>query len=314
MSTSGSINYNRTRDQLIDTTLKLLGVLGEGETASANAISDMSVLLNSMIKGWQANGINLWREDEAVIYFAANTNTYTLSSTGDHASAEIIKTELASSGATSDTVITVDSVTSMAASDYIGVELDDGTLDWTTIISINTNTNQITLTSGLNSAAAVNNNVYVYTTRLARPLDITSARLLNDSGVERELFKVGRREYMQRSNKTQTGAPIEFYYSPQLTTGKLYLWPTPDNVSSRLRVTYVRTIEDFDASSDEPDLPQEWLEAITYNLALRAAPMYGIQIQKQKPEILLLAQEAYIRLEAFDSETSSTYIIPNGDC
>lgn len=314
MSTSGSINYNRTRDQIIDITLKVLGVLGEGETASSNAVSDMSILLNLMIKGWQAQGINLWREDEAVVFFADGTNTYTLSSSDDHASTEIIKTELSTAGVTNDTTIYVDSVSGMAASDKIGVELDDGTLDWTTIVSTDTNLNTVLLTSGLNSAAAINNNVYVYTTKLTRPLDITSARLLYDSGIERELHKVGRNEYMARTNKTMEGDPLEYYYSPQLNNGKLYLWPTPANVKDRLRITYIRTIEDFDSSSDDPDLPQEWLDAIVYNLAVRAAPMYGVRLQEQKPEIILLAQQTMFALEAYDSESSSIYIIPNGDC
>ena len=309
MATSGSINYARNRDQLIDTSLKLLGVLGEGETASANAVTDMSVLLNSMVKGWQAQGVNLWREDEAVIFLTDGTAEYTLASTSDHASAEIIKTELSVAGATSDTTITVDAVTSMATSDNIGVELDDNTIDWSTISSINTTTKVITMAAGLGGAAAVDNNVYVYTTRLARPLKILQARLLYDNGTERELRKYGRGEYFQLPNKTLEGKPVAYYYSPQVSTGKLYLWPTPDAVEDRIRITYVRTIEDFDASTDDPDLPQEWFDALAYNLAVHASPMYGIDLNKTNPVLLSLAANMQNALFAYDSEDASTYIV-----
>lgn len=310
MATSGSTNYSRTRDNLIDTSLKLLGVLGEGETASANAVTDMAVLLNSMIKGWQAIGINLWREDEAVVFLTDSTAEYSLYSSGDRASAEIIKTELSVAGATSDTTITVDSVTSMATSDKIGVELDDNTIDWSTISSIDTTNKTITMAAGLGGAAAVNNNVYVYTTILSRPMDIVSARLLYDNGIERELRKLGRKEYFQLPNKTIEGKPVAFYFSPQLDRGKLYLWPTPDSVADRLRITYIRTIEDFDASTDDPDFPQEWLEAIAYNLAVRAAPMYGIDLLVDNPSVLSIANSSFGLLQAWDSESSSIHVVP----
>lgn len=313
MATSGSIDYARTRDNLIDTSLKLLGVLGEGETASANAVTDMAVLLNSMIKSWQAKGINLWREDEAVVFLTDAVNTYTLSSSDDRASAEIIKTELSAAGTTGATTISVDAVTNMATSDQIGVELDDNTIDWSTISSIDSSALTVTMAAGLGGAAAVDNNVYVYTTKLARPLDILSVRILYDSGTELELQQLGRREYFQLPNKTQAGRPVAYYYSPQLTNGKLYVWPTPDDVADRLRITYIRTIEDFDAAGDNPDLPQEWLEALAFNLAVRAAPMYGINLLKSNPNLLQLATMTYQDLLAYDSETSSIYIIPRSE-
>ena len=58
-----------------------------------------------------------------------------------------------------ETVMVVGDSTSMVALDIVGVLLDDGTIHWTTIASVDTGT-QITLTVGLPSAAAATNGVY----------------------------------------------------------------------------------------------------------------------------------------------------------
>ena len=81
MTTSGSTDYATTRDQICTLALKLLGRVGAGETASSNDISDLSDLLNMMVKSWQAQGIHLWKEAEATIPIVASQYLYTLNST-----------------------------------------------------------------------------------------------------------------------------------------------------------------------------------------------------------------------------------------
>src|SRR3990167_1366698 len=313
MATSSSTNFNQTRDNIISDALSLLGILRKGGTAGSDEISFASNILNKMIKAWQASGVNLWSEDEGVLFLTNDKNTYTLSATGDKASNENIKTELSAAGGASATTITVDSVTDMATSDNIGVELDDNTIHWTTISAINTTTKVITLAAGLASAAAVDNNVYVYTTILNRPRDILQVRYKYDDGKERELRSLGRNEYFALPDKDTNAPPTAYYFSPQLNSGKLYLWPTPDDVSDRILFTYIRTLEDFDAAGDNPDLPQEWLETLTYNLAVRLAPSYQINLARAYPDLILLATTSFQTLQLADSESSSVFMIPNYD-
>ncbi len=60
MTTSGSTNFTRNRDQIIWAALRRLRVLDAGETAEAGDITTGSEVLNLMIKAWALKGINLW--------------------------------------------------------------------------------------------------------------------------------------------------------------------------------------------------------------------------------------------------------------
>lgn len=144
-----------------------------------------------------------------------------------------------------------------------------------------------------------------YTT--ARPLRITSARI-SVSGVETPLQEMSRQEYFDLPLKTSTGRPCGFYYDPQMSLGKIYLWPTvATGVTATLKFTYQRTIEDFDAAGDEPDFPQEWFECIAYNLAARLAPKFGTTISQ---EVAAIAIASLDDLMGWDREPASVYFQP----
>jgi hypothetical protein len=147
-----------------------------------------------------------------------------------------------------------------------------------------------------------------------RPLNIISCRYHYSSGLERKMKKLGRGEYDSLPNKsTSTGPSTCFYYSPQLATGQLYVWPVPTSseTSDTYAITYMASIEDFDSSTDEPDFPAEWLEAVTYNLAVRVAPAFGIALATTNPDILSLAQNSLREVQTWDSEEGSVRITPN---
>lgn len=80
MSTSGTITFNLTAQQLIDTALKKITVLGEGETSSGDQYTDAQVILNLMLHSWSMGGPNLWTMTEATaIMLVSGTQEYTLS-------------------------------------------------------------------------------------------------------------------------------------------------------------------------------------------------------------------------------------------
>lgn len=231
MTTSGSSDYTETRDQIISDSLQLLGVVGAGETPSSADITFAANILNKMIKGWQAQGIHLWKETNQIVTIVAGQASYDLS---------------------------------------------------------------------------------------PRPLNVISCLYSYGTGLDRKMKKLGRSEYESLPTKTtSTGPSTAFYYSPQLSTGTLYVWPVPTSTevtnSDTFTVTYMKTIEDFDASGDTPDFPQEWLECLTYNLAVRLAPAYGIVLQTRKitSEVLTIATQSLQEIQAWDSEEGSIKINPN---
>jgi hypothetical protein len=71
------------------------------------------------------------------------------------------ETAMRVAGVATDATIDVDSITGITNGDNIGVELDDGTMHWTTVNGAPSGT-VITLTAVLPSATAIDNRVYAH--------------------------------------------------------------------------------------------------------------------------------------------------------
>ena len=144
----------------------------------------------------------------------------------------------------------------------------------------------------------------------SRPLKIESCRVKDSSDREIPMAELSRQEYFNLPLKSATGIPTQFYYDPQLNAGKLYVWPTLQTGQTRtLAFTYRRTLEDFSANGDTPDFPVEWINALTYNLAVDLSPEYpGATIS---PIVTARASEYLADLRGFDAEDSSVYFQPD---
>ena len=316
MATSGSINYNSTRNELIQDALILIGVIGAEESIHEADLALANRFLNRMVKAWDAQGIHLWTYSEATLFLADGTNSYNMASASSDArwADTVYDTTLSAAEAASQTVLSVTDSTGMTAADICGIVLDDDTIHWTTIATVDSAT-QITVDTALASAAASGNRVYAFTSRSERPLHIHSIRRRSGSGVDVHdvpLITLSREEYFDLPNKEAKSTPTQFYYDPQLTTGKLYLYPTPDDPEVRLKLTYQRQLEDFDAAADNPDFPQEWLECLTYNLAMRLAPAFG-KDQKVIATIAPMAQASLQNILDHDQEVTSIQLVPTSD-
>lgn len=284
MSTSGSYDFSRNRDQIIKAALIKVGAIEAGETPASDDVSDASVSLNAMVKHWQGTGVHIWTTGEATLFLQLDQTQYSLgSASSDHASETVVQTELTADAISGATTITVDSISGISASDNIAVQVDDGTLHWTTV-SGSPSGSTVTLTTGLDDSASDGAFVFVYTTKLIRPLKILSARRYNyESGLDTPLDEMDRIEYREQPNKTTEGTPTAFFYDRRggaNALGRLHIWPEPDSVEDAIKFTFARPIQDFDAAGDDPDLPQEWIDCLIYNLALRLADDYDVPDNK----------------------------------
>lgn len=307
MATSGSIDFAATRDDIITEALEQLGVLGEGESPSANQLTSSARTLNMMLKAWQAKEVNLFAIETMYLFLQKDQVKYELRNAAGkaHASLELINTSISTAVASSATVITVADGSDTADSDNIGIELDDGTLQWTTISS-GGGTNSITLAAGLTAAAAVGNRVYAYTTRNHRPMKILEAALTDaDSLQDTPLAIEPLRSYVGLVDKTSEGSPNTIYVDPQKLSTFVYVWPEPSRVDYFLTLWVQRTLHDLDAASDDVDYPQEWFWAISTNLAVALASKYGIK-GSQFQILKLLADEALETAESYDTESGFT--------
>lgn len=138
-----------------------------------------------------------------------------------------------------------------------------------------------------------------FTIDIPKPLKVIQSYNHNvTSNVDVPMRIITKQEYNMLGNKTSSGNPIQIYYDPQRDYGILNVFPVPSTVeqsANEIIIHYQRPYEDFDVSTDEPDFPQEWYDAVTYGLATRLAPEYGIPTADRKTlwqEMSIIKQEA----------------------
>lgn len=312
-----STTFQETRDQISSDALQLIGYLASGETAQTADLTFCANAVNKMIKAWMAQGIHLFTEEEGILYLTPGQQSYILTTTGGAngaANADAAVTTTLSTTASGSSIV-VTSATGMSINDNIGIVLNSNTIFWTTVSNIVGTT--ITLASPLSGTANSGNLVYDYTISMVRPLSIQTARCRDAQNFDRIIRVKPRQDYMAIPQKSLIGQPQILYYSPQTTTGIIYLWPAPAYANTQVRFTYLREINDVTNPTDDFDFPQEWLECLTYNLAVRIAPAYGINLSAGgitgNPGLVTQAAQYLEDLKAWDSEQPFVQFVPGWD-
>lgn len=228
MATSGSVDYALTSRGIVTAALEIAGVIGIGDTPSAEEATAGLKHLNLLLKTWSTQG-NLFIRAEGSVTLSASTASYTASPVS-----------------------------------------------------------------------------------LARRIVAVRRRV---SDIDTVLEPFSRQEYLETPNKAGTGTPTAWYFDPQRATRTLYVWPAPTTAvaaSTTLRIDYERVIEDSDALDDDPDVPQEWLEALTYSLAARLIlPFRRYAVDPAgAAEIKDRAAQLYAQLAADSDESVSVFIQP----
>lgn len=312
MATSSSIDWTLDRQTLVNGALRLAQGVDWAIEPSAVVGAVANEALNGYLKHLMSRGPHLWRQTEGVLFLTEDEQYYDLgtASGGDHATklSDFVSTTLSAAAVLGAGTITVASITSLASGDFIGIELADGTRQWTTINGAPAGST-VTLTDVLTGAADSAATVYSYTTKVERPVRITGLRR-RVSGNDTPVELVSRQEYFEQANKAAAGKVNIAFYDRQVSLGRLYVWPTADNVEDTLRFTYERTFEDMDVNGDNFDVPGEWLETIRFGLGYRLA----IELGRPLERIMFLKGEAEQRereLLGFDQEDASVYVQPD---
>lgn len=284
MATSGSTNFATSRDGLIKAAYQNIGVVGQGATVNSTQYTEAAILLNMVVKTWNVKlGMPLWALKTGYILPIADTNSMAINS---HCVTTYRQTTLTADSVASATTLTVDSITGILASDQIGIELDDGTIHWTTV-SGSPSGSTITIASGVVSAASTGNVVYAYTAssdRVTRPLRVFHAYSKNVTGNSDTLIEIiAHKDYAELGTKTTESYPTQLYYDTQLGNSATFYWyPRFGNGDRVIVIRYHRPFEDFDASSDEPDFPQEWYLPLLWTLSWLLAPRGAVPLDVRR--------------------------------
>jgi len=310
MTTSGSVNWAINRDEIITAAAQELQELADGETLSPERTTAYALRLNSWVKSLMASGAKLWAMKQATLFLEVGNAEYSLGATGDHCTNSYIQTTLSTDEALGSTSLSLTSTTGMAASDNIGIVLDDGSIHWTTISGAPGA--PTTIAVGLASAATSGNVVFTYTSKINRPqrIDEESAYWHSSAGADTPIKLISRSEYARLPNKTSEGKIVQAFYDKQLTNGALYVWPTPDSSTDVLKFWYERILEDFDVLTDTPDFAIEWSEALILGLAARMSRSSILPISEQD-RLKLDAENALKIAMDYDVENVSVFFQPD---
>jgi hypothetical protein len=313
VETSGTAVFSQSAADIIVATLRICQVINEEETPTGAQMNNALAAMNNMIKGWQASGIHLWAEEEAILFPQTGQTLYNIGSTStDHATlySSLTQTTLASTAVGGATSVVLTSAAGFNAGDTIGLQLDSGSNFWTTVNGTPSG-NTVALAAALPSqmSASTQQLVFDYTTPLVRPLRCyTGRRYIYASRIENPMIMLSRTDYQNLPNKFNQGTITQFFFDPQQGQGvyqnplaQINLWPTPQNYYSGFRFTAQRQLQDLTSLSNMPDLPVEWGVAIKWNLAMEIGPELSTP-SDQMELIMKMGGTWFDRIQSWDRE------------
>ncbi len=280
--TSGSVDFSVSRDDIITAALRLNRSIGADETPGDWHISQSAFFLNMLVKQWQGKadfGANLkeFARKTAYLFLQKDQSVYSLGPSGDNWTSSYSTTTLGAAKSASATAVTLSSAIG-ADADAIGIQLDDGSIGWSTI-SAGGGTTGITLPANSLGEASNGARVFTYTSKARRPLGLLTAVLRNTQTKDQPLqVNKTRQDYEAIGDKTAEGTPSWIAYEATLTNGTIYLDCEPSDATNVVRVVFLGAPEDFDAISDTPDYPQEWYKPLVGQLSIDTAPIFGVPV------------------------------------
>jgi hypothetical protein len=229
MTTSANTSWELTRNEIIERSLRILGILAQGDSANSSQITTGASALNGVVSRFNTLGMPLWKRTEASVTLVAGDDTYVL-------------------------------------------------------------TNAIKLAE-----------VYI--------------RITNSSTTWKLELKS---EYDLRALPyTSTGMPVAYSYTPNLAEGgTIRVWPIPDSTTAStysLTVIYQKEFDGFTASTETPDFPSYWTDALVFELASVLAPEYGIPLN-DRSSIKAQARDYLEQAKGYSDEDGSFYIQPYVRC
>jgi len=268
---------------IIKKALRVVGVIDRNQPLSAEDRNYALEAFNDVVLHVQTTYNNLWTMTQAVVLMERGKQFYKCGQGGDRVVLrDDLRTQTTSAATlTGATVITLSGAVTVQDNDTVGILLESGSFFWTTTAAASSGTS-VSLTDGLPSDSASGARVYIYTDIIDRPLRVLNAQSawsITDAEIPLEQFS--RQEYFDQPDKTTQGQTSNYYYSPQLTAGELYVWPTAQSNLNVLRMTFIRPIVTMITNIDAPDFPDEWQETLVYMLADRLASEYQLPSDKQ---------------------------------
>lgn len=300
-------NFELTRNEIIRSAFENCRAAIDGEELSAENLQKGARTLNTLLRFWQAQGFHLWKLPEAWLFTTIGEAKYMLGENGALASDEIKTATTANAYQTGDNLIQLNGELPKAG-DYICIITTSGKIFKTTTQSVAGSS--VTLTDELLEDVNKDANVYHFTNLLSRPLKITQARRYIVGGSEIEMQYLENEEYFALPQKDQRGTPVCYSYVPTLDKGTLYLWNTPSENNIIIKFTYEKEFDILQNSKDVPDVADEWIEPLIWELSYRLSAFLGLDLNERE-WLKVQAKESLEMAKCFDNEVGGFQLVPD---
>ena len=126
------------------------------------------------------------------------------------------------------------------------------------------------------------------TLNIPAPIMLLQAIRTDSSGSKIDMDIVARQDFNTLPGNS-TGIPLKVNYQHGVNSGVISFWPTPSSSNTAtVTIVYQRPFQYFTSATDTMDLPEQWYDALIYNLAVKLAPEWSIPLQER----MMLKQEA----------------------
>ena len=130
--------------------------------------------------------------------------------------------------------------------------------------------------------------------------------VLRRDGVDIDMARISRYQYLSFPNKTQQGRPSQFFFDRQIDP-VINLWQTPDRSTDELVFYYVGRLDDAGQFSNTIEVPFRFYPALVaglaYYLAIKRDPM---RVQLLKP----IYEEEMARAVSEDTDRVPLRLVP----
>jgi hypothetical protein len=277
MAVSGSRDFILTRDNIINATLRKLRVIVQGGTPTTNQYTYASEGLNVVQHDWENDGIFLWTNTDLHLALVADTPYITVSSAADVV--DISNVVYREDG--TDTILT-----KISKSEYQSLtqKAESGTPTHYWVEYLLASTKMYLFP------------VYSHTTGVVTGSDASVYLCTNDHTSDSDYEPT-----------TGTGYADYWEVTTQLSTGGAWADAT-DYYSGHIRCVKTQTLQDFDASTNNPDFPTRAYNALILSLTAYLAPEY--LSSREVTFWIKEAKEARQRFMFGQAESGPIYIKP----
>jgi hypothetical protein len=244
MALSNSWDFTVTRDQIIASALRKLGAIPSGATPSTDQITEGAEGLNLVLKSWGSRGVLPYTTEWGIASLTAST---------------VIE------GSDANDYTCIRSHTSAGENKPItGAKwpqfwklLGTGGSTWVT------------------STAYYAIGVIPLDSQTIDISDVVARR----GGMDYPVEVVTWKHFLDIPEKSLYGLSTKAAFDAY--TKNLFLWPQPTDTSDTISFKRLRMLMDFDSSTDNPDLPARYYNALVFALAAHLSHEYGIPLEER---------------------------------